>query len=412
MNDYRLEEQVLSGLLAYPEEFDPYFDQLRPEDFLNPNIRQIYQTAAAYRKEHGRVSAGDLKLEQTERDYVMNCIQSFIYRHAMGDIVKALKRESKEKRLYQSVMDLMTFGADGELLPALEKLVETEKLNENSRDYEGMMVNQMIRFSEELFSTGERKSRVMTGFSRLDESLSGLRLGTVSYVGARPSTGKTAFALNILKNQLRTDKRCVMFSLEMSVNQIYERILSDLMTVNYGLINKGKLKEKQKKDMLLKLDQLLSRRKTFIIDDQYTIEAIGGTIADLKPDFVIIDFLQCVRTMRRFQARRNEIDYISQEIKRLAKRYHCHIMGLSQMARGDKTNQPPKMNDLKESGGLEQDGDYIMILHRPYVMDREKHQPEETELSLDKNKYGATGRMDMRFIGEYQRFLEVDKHHG
>lgn len=82
------------------------------------------------------------------------------------------------------------------------------------------------------------------------------------------------------------------------------------------------------------------------------------------------------------------------------------------MARGDKTNHAPKMSDLKESGGLEQDGDYIMILHRPYVMDRESFNPQDTELQLEKNKYGNTGVIEFYFQGEYQRFLEMEKRNG
>ena len=308
-------------------------------------------------------------------------------------------------------MEELLNGDSEELVPGLKKVLEDEEQERSSRDYETMAVEQLIQFSQELFSKSERDNRILTGFKRLDAALSGLRMRTVSYVGARPSTGKTAFALNILKKQIKAGKKSVFFSLEMSVTQICERLVSDIAAVNYGRINAGELKEQEKNQMIQTLDQIFSQKKTFIIDDQYTIEAIGGTIADLRPDFVVIDFIQCVRTTGKFQSRRNEVDYISQELKRLAKRYHCHIMGLSQMARGDKTNQPPKMSDLKESGGLEQDGDYIMILHRPYIMDREHFEPEDTDLQLEKNKYGRTGGIEFCFKGEYQRFLEVEKRH-
>lgn len=170
-----------------------------------------------------------------------------------------------------------------ELIPKLKKVLENEENEIEGRNYETMAVNQLIRFSEELFSTSERKSRIMTGFKRLDNALCGLRLGTVSYLGARPSTGKTAFALNILKRQIKAGKKSAFFSLEMSVTQICERLVSDVMTVNYGDINAGKLSDDKKNKMIQAVDGIFNQKKTFVIDDQYTIEAIGETIADIRP---------------------------------------------------------------------------------------------------------------------------------
>ncbi|MBS7175919.1 replicative DNA helicase [Massiliimalia timonensis] len=410
MIHYELEETVLGGLLSRPEEYDEYFEQLIPEDFFGIGCREIFEKCAVYRKKHGKVVPLDLGLDEGLRKYAGHCKQCYISPSAFPDHIRILKQKAKICRVKESVEELLN-GDSEELVPGLKKVLEDEEQERSSRDYETMAVEQLIQFSQELFSKSERDNRILTGFKRLDAALSGLRMRTVSYVGARPSTGKTAFALNILKKQIKAGKKSVFFSLEMSVTQICERLVSDIAAVNYGRINAGELKEQEKNQMIQTLDQIFSQKKTFIIDDQYTIEAIGGTIADLRPDFVVIDFIQCVRTTGKFQSRRNEVDYISQELKRLAKRYHCHIMGLSQMARGDKTNQPPKMSDLKESGGLEQDGDYIMILHRPYIMDREHFEPEDTDLQLEKNKYGRTGGIEFCFKGEYQRFLEVEKRH-
>lgn len=413
MINYELEETVIGGLLSRPDEYDSFFEQLTPDDFFGIGAKDIYSKCLEYRRKNGRVIPIDLDLDEGTKKYAQYCKTLFITPSGFPDYVKILKEKAKENRIEQELTKILTSGTDDGLIPALEKIIESEKKDVESRDYESMAANQLIQLSNELFSETERDSRIYTGFQKLDECLSGLRIKTVSYIGARPSVGKTAFALNVLKQQIRDGKKTVFFSLEMSVTQICERFLSDIMRINYGRINKGKLTEKEKTDMIQKAGQIFSSKKLFIIDDCYTIEAIGQTISELKPDLVIIDFLQCVQTVAKLQTRRNEMDYISQQIKKFAKLYQCHIMGLSQMARGDKTvNKAPKMSELKESGGLEQDGDYIMILHRPYIIDRVNAKPEDAELNVEKNKYGETGRMDLVFHGEYQRFQEAEKRYG
>ena len=118
--------------------------------------------------------------------------------------------------------------------------------------------------------------------------------------------------------------------------------------------------------------------------------------------------MQNITTNERFDNTRTRIDYISALLKRTAKQANCVMMILSQVTRMGKDE--PTMSDLKESGGLEQDGDYIMLLHRPYVNDKSNTDisEETTQVLLDKNKFGSCGVDDMSFDGEYQRFSEVD----
>jgi replicative DNA helicase len=128
-----------------------------------------------------------------------------------------------------------------------------------------------------------------------------------------------------------------------------------------------------------------------------------------KPDVVVIDYVQIVRTMKGFTGdnKRLQIDYISAELKSIAKRTGCCVILLSQLKRTEKVEQPT-MADLKESGGLEQDGDYIFMLYRPYAQDKSAgYNPETTTLFIEKNKFGEVGRISLKFNGRYQRFTEV-----
>lgn len=406
-----LEESVLGGLLSRPEEYDWAFEKLKPEDFFTPAARDIFEACLSCRKEYGKAMFALLGLEESLSKYAAHCRAMFLTPTAFRDQVRGLSVSAKNQRLLQGAEEIALSGSE-HAAEELERLLERERAGTTGRDYEAMLVQQMLKFSEELFSDREREKRILTGFARLDDALCGLRPGTVSYVGARPSVGKTAFALNILRNQCKAGKKCVFFSLEMSVQQLEERLLSDLLSIHYGRINRGKLDEAERSRMLQTLDGLYSQKRLFLIDDQYTVESIGAAVADLKPDFVVVDFLQCVRTVQKQQDRRNEIDYISQELKRLAKRYGCHIMGLSQLSRLERDSRAPRMSDLKESGGLEQDGDYILLLNRPFVFDQEKYSPEEAGIVLAKNKYGNTGTVDLTFRGEFQRFTEAARHDG
>ena len=126
-----------------------------------------------------------------------------------------------------------------------------------------------------------------------------------------------------------------------------------------------------------------------------------------RPDLVVIDYIQIVTSQRRFTDNRQRIDYISQRLKAAAKKTGCCIISLSQITRGGKDR--PTMSDLKESGGLEQDSDYIILLYREYVNNKEAQiSPKDTTVTLDKNKFGNSGELRMDFIGSRQRFVEAD----
>ena len=250
---------------------------------------------------------------------------------------------------------------------------------------------------------------VPTGFTRLDKLLGGgLTRGTVSAIGARPSVGKTTFAVNIAR--YNSGRRVLFFSLEMSARMVYDKLISDVGNLDYADCVKHKVNLDTVKSVLKKYDKLT------VIDDVYEIEDIASIIRREKPELVIIDYIQIVQSRKEIDILRQRIDYIASVIKRTAKQTKAHIMCLSQINRGAK--EDPTMSALKESGGLEETGDYVLILKRPYVLDKsdERLKPEDTELKIDKNKFGESGLLEYYFDGGHQRFLEVgfmsEKKHG
>lgn len=277
---------------------------------------------------------------------------------------------------------------------------ELKKIIEQAESRTAVSTDNSQKYLQDFFT--ELKT-VPTGFERLDGLLcGGFVEGTIGTIGARPSTGKTTFALNVLKACL--DCKTVFFSLEMSGRMIYDRLIADRLEIEYSRVHKHKLNENEFEGVK---KTLASYKNLTVIDDVYEVEKIVSYVYGNKPKFVIIDFVQIITSQKNFADNRQRIDYISQKLKKCAKETKCCFLVLSQITRAGK--ERPTMSDLKESGGLEQDSDYVILLHRPYVNDKQsgKSKPSETEVILDKNKFGNTGVLNYNFSGIFQRFEEL-----
>ena len=244
-----------------------------------------------------------------------------------------------------------------------------------------------------------------TGFPKTDSLLNGgIREGSIMTVGARPSTGKTTFAINILKAFTNTEYKIILFSLEMVADMIWDRIIADVLDIDYYNAQNHTLTDEQYRDLDL-IGQAYNNLN--IIDNISDIERMIGRVYADKPTLCIIDYMQIISSQKDFRDNRQRIDHISRLIKKCAKETKCTFIVLSQVTRAGKDE--PTMSDLKESGALEQDSDYVLLLHRPYVQDKsDSISPEETKVKIDKNKFGNTGVIDFRFDGRHQRFTEKE----
>lgn len=288
-------------------------------------------------------------------------------------------------------------------LDNLNRIVEEERNRCSYSSAGDRAVSSMDRYIKNL---GKKEPRIFSGFSLMDKVTGGFRPGTVCHIGARPSTGKTTFAINIAQRQAH--KRVLFFSLEMSAGMIFDRYASNIAEIDYSLFTAQNLSEKNIEDIKNIFCNVADRKNFFVLDDVYNIESIISSTMRIKPDLVIIDYIQKVGTVKNIPVMRERIEYISGELKKLAKESGSVIICLSQLSR--EGQNAPTMSNLKESGALEADGDYIIILHRPFVLEKKVDiSPEETEVLIDKNKFGETGIIKMLFKGKYQRFLEIDE---
>ena len=261
-----------------------------------------------------------------------------------------------------------------------------------------------------------------TGLRDLDVLLRGLRPPDVIVIAGRPAMGKTAIVLCIAKALcIEQNIPVAVFSLEMSGEQLVHRLLSDLSEINNNILSSGKLSEFEDK----KLDIAQKRiNDNFNIDDTpaITIQYFESKIRKLAAagvKFAIIDYLQLMTLSEKDRKGRNreqEISYLTQNIKRIAKKYNIGVIELSQLSRACEERTPPRpmLSDLRESGSIEQDADIVIFLYRPEYYNIEfsgsgKPTKGLAELIIAKHRNGAVDSVVVKFKGEFTRFEDLDE---
>lgn len=276
-------------------------------------------------------------------------------------------------------------------------------------------VTQLQNLSGEQGVTG-----LSTGFSRLDELTSGLQPSDLILVAARPSMGKTAFCLNIALHAARQGGKSVgLFSLEMSKEQLYLRLLCSQSRVDNHRLRTGRLNRGEWSEILQSVEVLNQCR--IYIDDTPGISALEmrakarRLASEHSLDLLIIDYLQLMRGHGRYENRNLEIADISRSLKELAKELHIPVVALSQLSRAPEQrgskDRRPQLADLRESGALEQDADVVLFLYRPELYNPDDPELQNrAELIIGKQRNGPVDSIDLVFVKNYATFHDPDFH--
>lgn len=287
-------------------------------------------------------------------------------------------------------------------------------------DIKDVLVSTLAQIKQ-VQTEGVAAMTVPTGFSSLDNVLVGMGKSDLVLIGARPAMGKTAFALNIAtlaaKNFARdgSKKSVCMFSLEMSNEQLVQRILSSEALVDSKKLRSGEL-EPEDWTKLAHAASVLSEYNIKI--DDTTGLTISGMMAKLRRErnvgMVVIDYLQLMQSDRKFDNRVTEVSEISRSLKLMAKDLNVPVICCAQLSRGPegRTDKKPQMSDLRDSGAIEQDADIIMLLYREEYYNKDKNESAEKEQNIakvivSKNRHGGTGEVDMCFIGKFTKFTPL-----
>lgn len=264
--------------------------------------------------------------------------------------------------------------------------------------------------------TGEDKEQyegLKTGFSRLDRMLSGLNKSDLILIAARPGVGKSSFVMNIAMNVAKKypDKEVAVFSLEMSNEQLILRLLSSEARIHNEKLRNGSLTPEEWVNLASTAD-ILSKTNLYFDDNA------GMTATEMKAKLmrmkhlglVVIDYLQLMSSGGRVENRVQEISKITRTLKIMAKELNVPVLLLSQLNRGaeQRTDHRPMLSDLRDSGSIEQDADIVLFLTRKDYYNQDAEDRGEALCIVAKNRHGSTGDIDLRWIGEFTRFEDVE----
>ena len=292
---------------------------------------------------------------------------------------------------------------------------------------DGAVIRQVLGKFEDIQSDPNAFRGLETGFRQLDRITNGLQKSDLIVIAARPGMGKTSLAMNIVENVcLNKGKTAAVFSLEMPRSQIVQRLLCAHADVSMEKALSGKLAQKEWKNLMIASDKL-QKSKLFIDDSsRVTPQEILSKCRRLAAstgsiDLVMIDYIQLmggapsggVKGGGSFENRQQEIASITRDLKIMAKELDVPVIALSQLRRIQ--TKEPQLSDLRESGAIEQDADIVMFINRPDVTATAEELAKKTvvkgaaELILAKHRNGSLGRVQLRFIGESTKFVDVDE---
>ena len=255
-----------------------------------------------------------------------------------------------------------------------------------------------------------------TGFRDLDNALSGLQKSDLIIIAARPSMGKTTLALDIARiSSITHDKSVLIFSLEMSSQQLVDRMLSAQSRVNAWNLRTGRLSSDREFSQLRDSLDRLAKAKIYI-DDQpgnsiVRMKALSRRLkAEKGLDLIVVDYLQLMTTSKNYDSMVNQVTEISRSLKNLAKELNVPVLALSQLSRAvESRGGKPRLSDLRDSGSIEQDADVVMFIHRE---DKNKDESEKTniaEILIEKHRNGPTGKVELYFDEKTTTFLNLEK---
>lgn len=254
---------------------------------------------------------------------------------------------------------------------------------------------------------------ITTGFRDLDQLTSGLHRSDLIILAARPAMGKTAFALSVAQQAaIKGDASVMIFSMEMSKEQLGQRLLSMESRIDMQNLKTGKLERKDWDQINMALDAL-SRAKIHIDDTPgISIMEMKNKCRRLKAeeglDLIVVDYLQLMNMEGRSESRTQEISTLSRNLKLLARELDCPVIVLSQLSRApeQRPNHRPMLSDLRESGSIEQDADIVIFLYRDEYYNEDTENPGECEVIVAKHRSGPTGTVPVTWLGKYTRFAD------
>lgn len=431
------EVSLLGALLIDTDAVIKIADSVFVEDFYDERHKRIYEAITVLYEKHSPIDVLTLTNQLRTQGYLdliggasyitelTNFVPTAAHVEQYADIVR---QAAMRRRLIQASQEIIDLGYDE--ARGLQDLVEEaetrmfgvsqQHIKQNITSLEDILSDSFERLDELHKDTGKIRG-VPTGFKDLDNILAGLQRSDLFVLAARPSMGKTALSLNIAHNvALESDQAVLLFSLEMSKEQLVDRMLAVESGVDAWALRTGNLSDSDFEKIGEAMGSL-SEAQIYIDDTP------GITVSDLRTKarreahqrplaLIMVDYLQLMSGGSRFSGDGNrvqEISEISRGLKQVARELNVPLVALSQLSRSVESRSPqiPQLSDLRESGSIEQDADVVAFIYREDYYNPETERKHITDILIKKHRNGPTGNVELYFDANKQRFRSLDRKH-
>ena len=433
-HDKMAEQAILGAIIIKNEVLYQVADTLVSSDFFSPAHQKIYQAALDLRdrdKPVDEVTLGTfLKdrnlLEQTGGvNYLVELAQTTPVVENVEHYAHIVREKGRLRELIIAANEIAKQGTESPenveflieqataTLHQLESKIDFQK----SYDHLSTVLHDYIDLLEKRSQSPQTITGIPTGFTELDELTHGLQKGDLIVLAARPSMGKTAFAMNIgfyASVHGEGNRPVLMFSLEMPKEHIAMRLLCSEGRVDSHKLQTGDLAQTDWDSLSMAAAKIM--KAPLLIDDQGSISPmhIRRVIRQAQNEYgeiglVLVDYLQLMHSAIRLNSREQEIAEISRNLKAIAKEFNVPLLAVSQLNRDleRRTDKHPSMADLRESGTIEQDADIIIFIYRDEVYNEETEDQGIAEIMVAKHRNGETGTKRLAFIGKYTKFANL-----
>ena len=423
------EQSVLGSILLDKEAMISVSETLVPEDFYKEAHKVIYESMLKLYNSQSEIDLITLTDELRDQGY-LDDIGGIAHITSLSTVVPTtsnikyyvniVKEKSISRQLISAANDIINLGYDGSakveyVLENAEKKIFDISQERATNDFQpiNQVISEALSMLEKLYEEKNDVTGLTTGFRDLNKKINGLQRSDLLLIAARPAMGKTAFALNLVQNAaLKGDASVAVFSLEMSKEQLVQRMIASQSTVELKKIKTGTLADNDWPRITDGM-AILSGAKIHIDDTPgIKISELRSKCRKLKIekglDLVLIDYLQLMEGEGQNESRQQEIAKISRSLKILAKELDCPVVALSQLSRApeQRADHRPMLSDLRESGSIEQDADIVMFLYRDEYYNPDTEKKNIGEVIVAKNRHGETGTVELVWFGGIQKFAD------
>ena len=431
--DIEAEQAVLGSMLTDKDATIAAIEVLKEDDFYREDNKLIYRAILNLYNRAEPVDIITLKSELTSMgkfdavgglEYLADLPEKVPTTANVERYIKIVEEKAILRNLIKTANEIISLGYDPteeveNIMDSAEKKIFDIMQSKNQKGYSPIKDVLVDTFSqlEVLYNQKQHITGVPTGFADLDYKTAGLHGSDLILLAARPAMGKTAFALNIATNAaVRAKVPVAIFSLEMSKEQLVNRVLCGEAMVDSNKVRTGKLDEQDWAKLASALGPL-SESEIYIDDTPgISVMEIRAKCRKLKLEknigLVVIDYLKLIQgSNKRGGSREQEISEISRSLKILAKEINVPVIALSQLSRApeQRPDHRPMLSDLRESGAIEQDADIVMFLYRDDYYNEDSDKKNIAEVILAKHRAGSTGTVELLWLGNYTKFVNIDK---